>query len=174
MPAAIVSAQRVEERLLVCLTKPVKLNVRCTVNAKRNAVIISILGISTLLIIIPMVLPPRGMDRDAAFKSIAMSRMRMFTMAIYNYEEQHDSWPSKELALRQVESDIGPISEELANPWKPNEVMDIKMIPGAFRSGKKQPAFFWKIENSNDWLISYTDGAVFTSKQPPINGESPK
>ena len=29
MPAAILSAQRVEVRLLVCLTKPVKLNVRC-------------------------------------------------------------------------------------------------------------------------------------------------
>ena len=28
MPAAIISAQRVEVRLLVCLTKPVKLNVR--------------------------------------------------------------------------------------------------------------------------------------------------
>ena len=28
MPAAIISAQRVEDRLLVCLTKPVKLNVR--------------------------------------------------------------------------------------------------------------------------------------------------
>ena len=34
MPAAIISAQRVAERLLVCLTKPLKLNVRRQMNYK--------------------------------------------------------------------------------------------------------------------------------------------